>query len=159
MVTETRETMTKLFDSMNDAFRSAMDAGRRNQEAWFRAFGDVARNPANFDAVRASSEQVVKEWVPFVERNVETFTQTCDSGFRTGMDAFKTAFNATLRVNEGDFVKNSREAFDATVQAFQSNVDLVSKASVRTVENCANFMQASFCEPMTAKTASKAASK
>ena len=159
MVHETRETMTKMFDSMNDAFKSAMDAGRRSQEAWFRAFGDMARTPANFDAFRASGEQVTKEWIPFIERNVETFTQTCDSGFRTGMDAFQTAFNVTIKANEGDFFKNSREALDASVNAFQANVDTVSKAGVRTVENCANFVQASICESAPAKAAPKTANK
>jgi len=159
MVTETRETMTKVFDSMNEAFKSAMDAGRRSQEAWFRAIGDMTRTPINFDSFRASGEHVTKEWVPFIERNVETFTQTCDSGFRTGMDAFKTAFNATLKSNEGDYFKNSREAFDATVNAFRTNVDTLSKAGVRTVENCTNFMHATCCEPAMSKTTAKANNK
>lgn len=159
MVTEPRETMTKVFDSMNDAFKSAMDAGRRSQETWFRAFGDTARTPGNFEAFRAPGDQVNKEWIPFVERNVETFTQTCDSGFRTGMDAFKTAFNATLNADEGDFTKNSREAFDASVKAFQTNVDTLSKAGIRTVESCTNFVQATLGEPASGKTTAKAPNK
>lgn len=159
MVTETRETMTKVFDSMNDAFRSAMDAGRRSQEAWLRAFGDMARTPAGFDAFRTSGEQVTKEWLPFVERNMETFTQTCDSGFRTGMEAFKTAFNATLKANEGDFAKSSREAIDASVNAFRTNVDTLTKAGVRTVENCTNLVQATCCEHNPVKGSAKSEGK
>ena len=97
--------------------------------------------------------------MPFVERNVETFTQTCDSGFRTGMDAFKTAFNTTLKAGEGDFLENSREAFEASVNAFRTNVDTLSKAGTRSVENCTNFVQATLIEPASSKTTAKASNK
>lgn len=144
---------------MNQAFKSALAAGRRSQEAWFRALGDMARTAGNVEGFRPSAEQVTREWLPFVERNVETFTQTCESGFRTGMDAFKTAFHTTLKANEGDFLENSREAFDASVNAFLTNVGTLSKAGTRTVENCTNFVQATFSEPGSSKTTANASNK
>lgn len=159
MVADTKEQMTKMFNCFNDAFKSAMDTGRRTQESWFKAFGDVASAPANLDTFRATGEQMSREWFPFVERNVETFTETCDTGFHTGMDAFKTAFNATLKTNEGDFYKTSQEAFDAALNAYKTNVDTMAKASLRTVENCTKFMQATCCESASTKTAAKATNK
>lgn len=159
MVADTKEQMTKMFNCMNDAFKTAMDAGRRTQESWFKAFGDVAGAPANFETFRTASEQMSKEWFPFVERNVETFTQTCDTGFHTGMDAFKTAFNASINTHEGDFQKNAREVFDATLNAYKKNVDTMAKAGLSTVENCTRFMQATCCDNGSAKQTAKVNNK
>ena len=96
-----------------------------------------------------------KEWVPFVGRNVETFTQTCDTGFHTGMDAFKAAFNTNLKTHEGDFSTNSQGVFDAALSAYQTNVDTMAKAGLRAVENCTKFMQATSCDTVSNKTATK----
>jgi len=159
MVADTKDQMTKMFNCMNDAFKTAMDAGRRTQESWFKAYGDVASAPANFETFRATSEQMSKEWFPFVERNVEAFTQSCDTGFHTGMDAFKTAFNAALHANEGDFQKNSQEVFDAALNAYKKNVDTMAKAGLSTVDNCTKFVQATCCDAAPTKTAAKANNK
>jgi len=141
VVAETKETMGKVFDSWTEGFRAAMDASRRTQETWFKAFSETTKNPFGFEGFFASSEKMAKEFAPFVGRSLDTFANTCDSSVRAGLDVFRAATEVTMRPEDGDFYKKSRRVWDAAFDAVRTNVDAVGKAASRGMENCTAFYQ------------------
>lgn len=144
MVAETRESMTKMADCVADSFRTAFDAGRRTQDAFFKAMGDMWRQPNDFGSPNERGERVMREWVPFVGKTMETFAQTCDTTFRAGTDVFKTACDVATKGNEADPYESSRQVFDATFSAVRHGFDAFGKAGIKTMENCSTFCDAIF---------------
>lgn len=149
MVAETRESMTKMADCMADSFRTAFDAGRRTQEAYFKAVADMWRQPAdmhsmNMGGINERGERVMREWVPFVGKTMETIAATCDTTFRAGTDVFKAGFDVAAKGNEADPYESSRQVFDATFCAVRHGFDAFGKAGVKTMENCTTFCDAIF---------------
>ena len=159
MVTETTETMSKMFEQMTASVRGAFDAGRRMQESWFDAATGVAHPPAGFDEFAGRTERVAKEWVPFVGKNVETFGQSCDVGFRAGQDVLNAAHEMASRPVDGDHAKSARRFWDASFDAVRLNVDNFTKTSTRTLENCSAFAQSVFADASMAKAPTKTATK
>ena len=155
MVAETRETMTKWFDSVNDGFRSAFDAGRRMQETFFKTVTDTARTTPAFETVFSAGDKVAREFGPFFGKNVETAAQTFDVGFRSNMDMFRAACDATMKPEEGDVYKRTRKLWDTAFDAFRANMDQLGKTGTRTIENCTAFCQAIFGDENVSKPASK----
>ena len=155
MVTETKETMSKLFDCWNEGLRTSLETGRRTQETWFKTMNDAANHPAGFETFFAPGEKVAREVSPFVGKSMETFAQTCDTAFRTNMDMFKAATEFAGNPDEFDVQKRSRRLFDVAFDAFRTNMDSFSKAATRNAETCSAFCQA-VCSP---ETGAKAQSK
>ena len=142
MVAETRETMTKVFDCVTESVRTAFDAGRKTQDAWFKAMGDVWKRPGDVGDVYGHGERVMREWAPFVGKNLETAAHCCDAGMRTGLDVFKAACDATAKPGDTDPYDTTRQVWDATFEAVRTNFDTFGKAGVRTMENCSAFCDA-----------------
>ncbi len=156
MVAETKETMTKMFDCWSEGLRATFDAGRRTQETWAKTVTDATKNnPSGFDSFFATGQNAVREFGPFVGKNIETAAQTCDTAFRANMDAFRTATEAVTRPEEGDLYKRTRRAMDATFDAFRTNVDAFNKATTRGTELCSAFFQAVCARPCDGKSAAK----
>lgn len=141
MVANTQETMTKMFDSMNETFKNTMGAFGRIQESCFKPFAESFKAPTDFDARNFGFEGLAKSWVPFVERSIQNFTESCNATFEAGLQAAKTA---TPTNGNTDFAKDAQKAFDATVKAFGTNVETLSKACVRNTENCTKLMTSVF---------------
>ena len=139
MVAETKESMAKVFDCMSEGVRTAFDAGRRTQEAWFKAVGEMWKRPGDADGFSARGERVFREWVPFFGKSIEMATQCCDTGMRTGLDVFKTACDAAGKPGDTDPYETTRQVWDATFQAVRTNFDTFGKAGARTMENCSAF--------------------
>ncbi len=144
MVAETQDTMTKMFDSMNESFRSTMDACRRNQESWFKSFGDTTKTALPFDACGFGFQNASTQWIPFMKQSVDTFNDTVDATFGAGMKAAKTAVTTIPTTDNGDFAKNAQKAFDAAITAFGTNMDALNKACARHTENYTKLMQSSW---------------
>jgi len=144
MVAETRESMTRMADCMADSFRTAFDAGRRTQDAFFKAMGDMWRTPSDAHVVNERGERMFREWVPLVGKTMETMAQTCDTTFRAGTDVFKTACDVAAKGNEADAYESSRQVWDATFGAVRNGFDAFGKAGVKTMENCSTFCDAVF---------------
>ncbi len=159
MAANTQETMTKMFDSMDDNFKTTMSAFGRMQESWLKPFGEMAKTPSNVTPVNFAGmnftpmgfENFAKSWVPFVEQNVENFTETCNATFGANLKAAKTAATATPAGADADFGKGSQKAFDATVTAFEANMDTLSKAFARNTENCTKLIQSVWSNTVTTK--------
>lgn len=153
MVAETKETMNRMFDSVNSTFRAAFDAGQRAQETWFKQSRDVWQQPGNFDKFFANGERVVRDWVPFVERNVDTAAKSFDSNFRAGMDMFKTACDVAAKADDGELYRKMRSFWDSAFEASRANFEMFTKSFARAFENYAASCEA-FCQPMTETTKS-----
>jgi hypothetical protein len=151
MVAETKETMTKVFDCVTESVRTAFDAGRKTQDAWFKAIGEAWKHPGDAGNFYANGERVMREWVPFVGKNLEVATHCCDAGMRTGLDVFKAACDATAQPGEADPYNATRQMWDATFEAVRTNFDTFGKAGVRTMENCSAFCDAVLHEETVSK--------
>lgn len=160
MVAETKETMTKMFDCWNEGFRATLEAGRRAQETWAKAFSEMNTTPLGFEAFFTTGERMAREFAPFVGKNMETFAQTCDTAFRANLDVFKAATEVAAHPEDGDFYKRSRRVFDVAFDAMRTNVDAFSKAAARSNELCSAFYRAvCTCCPETGKSASPKSGK
>lgn len=144
MVTETRETMNKAFETFNDGFRSAVDASQRTQETWFNFMRDAWRRPADMDRMFQRSERIINEWMPFVGTNMNTMVKAYDTNLRAGMEVFKTFFDNMSRGENTDMGKATRQVWDAAFEAARTNFDVMNRVSARTLENCAAFCEAAF---------------
>ena len=140
MVAESKETFTRMFESMNEGFRAAWDAGRRTQETFFKSATESAKFTTGFEPFFACSERFAREFVPFVGRTVETVAQTFDNGIRANVDVFKAACECAVKPEEGDFYKKSRRVFDAAFDAARTNFDAFSSfvPSRRPMRICAS---------------------
>jgi len=144
MVTETKETMNKAFETFNDGFRSAVDASQRTQETWFNYMRDAWQRPADMDRVVKRTERVVNEWMPFVSGTMNNMVKAYDTNLRAGMEVFKTCFDNLSRGEAIDPGKTTRQVWDAAFEAVRTNFDVMNRVSSRTLENCAAFCEAAF---------------
>ena len=154
MVAETKESMTKVFDCMSESVRTAFDAGRKTQDAWFKAMGEVWKRPGDADRFYSRGERVFREWVPFFGKSMEMTTQCCDTGMRTGLDVFKTAFDAVGKPGDADPYETTRQMWGATFEAVRTNFDAFGKAGARTMENCSAFCDSILRDEPASKTSS-----
>ena len=156
MVADTKENVTQMFDNMTETFRVAMDAGRKTQENFVRSMNDMWKNPMGFENVMTRGERVAKEIMPFVGRNMELMVESFDTTFRTGLDVFRTATDATLKNEDTDMYRRSRQVFDAAFGAMRSNFETFGKTGARAMENWSSFCKsACCCEEPTMKTTAK----
>ena len=140
MVAETQENMNKVFDCMNDGFRAAMDAGKRAQESWFKILGEKNVPTFDFANVVDRTDRFAKDFFPFMNKTMETITQSCDHSFRSGLDVVRTACDKPAE--DGDFYANTRRFWDAAFDATRSNFETFSKASTKTADNFSAFCNA-----------------
>ena len=155
MVAEARESMTRMVDCMADSFRTAFDAGRRTQDAFLKAAGDMWRTPSDMHFMNERGERMFREWVPLVGKTMETLAQTCDTTLRASTDVFKTACDVAAKGGEADPYECSRQVWDATFGAVRHGFDAFGKAGVKNMENCSTFCDAVFRgEPVRPATAS-----
>lgn len=142
MVAETRQNMNKMFDNMNDAFRSAFDASRRAQETWFKAGREMWEQPGDFNRMFAAGEQMSREFAPVVQKNFEMAANAFGANFRAGMDVFNNAFEMTQKGDDANVYEKTRRMFDSAFDVARANMDFVSRATARSIENCAAFCDA-----------------
>jgi len=159
MVAETREKMTEMFETVSDGFRAAMDAGRRSQESMFKAVGDMCKAPGEFDGFVVRAERITREWMPTMGKNIQAMTECCDTGFRAGVEVFKTACDLSLRTEDADVYRKSRQFFDAAFNAARTNFDAIGKAGSRTMENWAEFCRSAGSESGSGRAASGSSGK
>jgi hypothetical protein len=150
MVAESKESMTKIFETMNDAFRSAFETGRRAQETWFKAGRDAMQQPADANRLFAVSEQIAREWVPIVQKNAEAAVNVLGANLRAGMDVFNTACEMTIKPQDGSLYDRSRRFWDTAFDVARANMDFMTRAAARSMENCAAMCEAFRPEPTTA---------
>jgi len=139
MVADAKENMTRMFENMTEGFKAAFDTSRRTQDAFLKAVGDFWTRPGDNDKFIARGERVYREWVPFVGKSFETFSQTCDATMRSGMDVFKAACDATNKCGEGDAYDASRQMWDTTFGAVRTGFDTLGKVGAKSMETCSAF--------------------
>jgi hypothetical protein len=144
--------MTKVFDCMSEGVRTAFDAGRRTQEAWFKAVGEMWKRPGDADGFSARGERIFREFAPFIGKNMEMAAQCCDAGIRTGVGVFNAACDAASKPGDTDAYDSTRQVWDATFQAVRTNFDTFGKAGARTMENCSAFCDAILRDDTAVKT-------
>jgi len=152
MVAETKESMTKVFDCMSESVRMAFDAGRKTQDAWFKAMGEMWKYPGDADHLNIRGERIFREFAPFVSKNMEMAAQCCDAGIRTGADVLKVACDVAGKPGDSDAYNSTRQVWDATFQAVRTNFDTFGKAGARTMENCSAFCDATLRDDTAVKT-------
>lgn len=144
MVTETKETMNKAFETINDGVKTAVDCTQRTQETWMKFMRDAWRNPGEFDRVTQRGERMMKQIVPFFGETIDTFTKACDANVRAGMGVFKTFCDTATHADEADFGRKTRQVWDATFEALRTNFDVMSKMSTKTMENYSALCESAF---------------
>lgn len=146
MVTETKETMNKAFDTMNSGFRSAVDCGQRTQETWMNFMRDSWRNPAEIERVTHRGERMMKQFFPFMSETMESFTRACDVNMRAGLGVFKTMCEAATPTEDADLGRKTRQVWDATFEAMRTNFDTMSKVGAKALENYSTFCETAFSD-------------
>jgi hypothetical protein len=134
--------MNKMFDSVNDAFRTAFDAGRRTQETWFKAGRDAWQQPGDFNRMFNFSEQVAREWMPVMQKNAEAAANLFGANFRAGMDMVQATCDMGSTPDNGNLYEKTRKMWDTAFDVARANMDFVTKTTTRTIENCAAFCDA-----------------
>ncbi len=157
MVAETKDNVMQMFDNVNETFRVAMDAGRRSQETFVRSMNDMWKNPTGFDTFFNFNrgDKMVRDFMPFVGKNMEMMAETMDASFRANMDAFRTATNVTMKNDDADMYRRSRQIFDAAFDAMRTNFETFGKAGARTMENWSTFCKSTCCEESNVRSAPK----
>ncbi len=146
MVTETKETMYKAFDSMNDGFRKAVDCGQRTQETWMNFVQDAWHNPGELGRITKRSERMMKQFFPFVGETMESFTRACDVNMRAGLGVFKTICDSATPSDEADLGRKTRQVWDSAFEAIRTNFDTMSKVGAKTLENYSTFCETAFAD-------------
>ena len=146
MVTETKETMNKAFDTVSNSFRTAVDCGQRTQETWMNFMRDSWRNPAEFERVATRSERVIKQFIPFVGETMESFTRAFDVNVRAGLGVFKAICETATPVEEADLGRKTRQVWDASFEALRTNFDTMTKLGAKTLENYSTFCETTFAD-------------
>jgi hypothetical protein len=155
MVAETRENMAQMFDTMADTARASMEAGRRLQESWFEAIGGPNKGEQGFEGFFVQGERMTREFMPFMNKNMQMMAEFANSNFQAGMDTFKTFCEATTKGNEGDVYRRTRDMWDAMFGTFRTGFNAMNKAGIKTLENWANFCQTACAECSPSKMAPK----
>ena len=148
--------MNRMFDSMSDTFRAAFDAGQRAQETWFKTTREMSQQPVNLDRMFNNGERVMRDWVPFVEKNVDNVAKTVDANFRAGLDMFKTACDVASRGDDNELYRKTRQFWDTAFETMRANMDLFTRMTSRSFENYAAFCECfrpAMHEPTTKPTA------
>lgn len=146
MVTETKDNMNKMFETLNENMGAAIDAGAQAQRVWTEALGNCFKIQTGCGPVFSSFEKSAKHVAPFVSKNVETMTEFFETSTRTGMDSFKSACSVAKNFSADDLGEKSREACDTTSQAARKTFDAFTRAGMRTMEHWSAFCTASFGE-------------
>jgi hypothetical protein len=155
MVTETKDNLNKMFETMNENLGAAFDAGVQVQRVWTDAVGNCFKTDAGCGPVFPAFEKSAKQLGPFVSKNVETMTELFETSARTGMDSFKAACGVVKNFNADDVGEKSREAFDTTSEAARKTFDAFTRAGQRTAENWSAFCTASYDKNVGSRTAAK----
>lgn len=155
MVTETKDNMNKMFETMNENMGAAFDAGVQVQRVWTEALGNCFKTEAGCGPVFPAFEKSTKQVAPLISKNVETMTELFETNARTGMDSFKAVCGVVKNFNADDLGEKSREAFDTTSEATRKTFDAFTRAGKRTVENWSAFCTASFGENVGSRPAAK----
>ena len=146
MVTETKETMNKAFDTMNSGFRTAVDCGQRTQETWTNFMRDTWKNPGEFERVAHRSDRMMKQFFPFVTETMEMFTRAYDANVKAGKGVFKAICETAAPSDEANLGRKTRQIWDATFEAMRSNFDVMTKVSAKTLENYSAFCETAFAD-------------
>jgi len=139
MVTDTKEGVDRVMDTMGNGFRAAIDAGQRTQEAFFRASREALRNPGEFDRFFTRSEKVTREWVPFVERNMSAIADVVNTNMRAGIQMFRETCDIAVHSDDTDLYKRTRQFWNNAFEAMRTNFDTVAQAATRSLEACSMF--------------------
>jgi hypothetical protein len=145
MVADTREKVTEMYETWTDNVRAAVDAGRRSQETFFKAFGDLWKTQPEMEGYFSRSERMAREFVPFLGKNVSTMSECMETTLRTGMDVLKAACDSASRQDDSDVYRRTRGVWDSTFGAARANFDAYTKASARMAENCSEFFRSACC--------------
>lgn len=143
MVAETKEGMKRVFDAMSEGFRTSVDTGRKAQEAWFGAFGNVCKNQTGVDTL--IPERFTKDVAPFVAKNAETVVDCMDKSVKTGADAFNAACE-TVFADKGDFYSKTRTVWDTSFDAMRTNMDTIGRAGKTMIDNWTSFCRTTCSE-------------
>jgi len=146
MVTDVRENMNKFFDTMGDGVRAAFDAGQRTQEAFWRTTQEAWKRPADLDRFMNRGAKMMREWVPLVTRNLDTFADACDRNMRSSVDICKNTLDVATNPEQGDLYAKTRQLWDSAFDMMRSNFEVMAKATARTMEACSNFCDNIGCE-------------
>lgn len=139
MVAETKQSMNKMFDCMNDAVRTAFDAGRKAQETWFKASREAWQQPGDFNRFFTAGEQVAREWMPVMQKNVECAANAFGTNFRAGMEVFNQAYDMSARPESGSIYETTRRMWDSAFDVARANIDFVTRTTTRTMESAAGM--------------------
>lgn len=157
MVTETRETMTKMFDAMAETARNTVEMGCRFQESWLDNMKSAWKGQGA-DQPPTPNADWAKDWWPFVGRNVQAAADTCDIAMKSGLSVVRKGCELTKKADGVDFYADSREMWDAGFEACRTNVDAFTKFGKLAAENWATFCKDAFGSSTSGKTSNKPSS-
>jgi len=142
MVAETKEGMTQMFDTMTEGVRTSFETGRKIQDSLFGSMGNafngqnefVAPFAGSFAGPFATPEFFTKNWMPFVNENVQAANDCADAGVKSGMNVFKAACDTVVGMDEGDAYKRTHNFWDVAFNATRANCENVTKVSRKATE-------------------------
>jgi hypothetical protein len=138
MVADTKDQMSKWWETMNETFRMTMDNGRRVSESMARLMGEAWRTPWNPDDCASHTDRVARQWTPLMQKNFETAMESMDVGYRAGVGLMKTAFNATKDINKDNVQDKTRLMWDASFDALRTGAEASGKCQIAAWESMAD---------------------
>ena len=159
MTTTTDGGTTTMFDTTFEGFRTAMDAGKKTQEAMLSAATKMYGTPQGFEEMNTRNERFSQQWVPFVRKTIDSAVEAFDASFRAGNDFFKTTTEAAKTFKADGGPEQSRTFFDAGFGVLRANADAIGKAQAAAIENWTCFCGCTANESSSAKPVRKSNGK
>jgi len=88
-----------------------------------------------------NGERVLREWGPFMEKNVDSAAKMFDANFHAGMDMFKTACQVTAKADDSEPYRKTRQMWDAAFDLMRANIDVLTRMTNRSFENYGAFCE------------------
>jgi hypothetical protein len=136
MVSDTKQYVGKMFDTMTEGLHTAVETGRRTNETMFKTMNEFCRVPAGFEdmgghfAVRA-----MNEIAPVMQKNMDTAFEATETGVRAGVDFMRTAMDMTRDMNPENVQDKTRQMWDASFNMMRTGMDLFGKAGTMAMDN------------------------
>ena len=145
MVSEAKQYMGKMFDTMSEGFHTAVETSRRTNETMFRTMNEVCKTPAGLEEVNGFAVRMMSEMTPVVQKGMDSAFETAETTYRAGVDFVKTAFDVTRDMNPENMQDKTRQMWDASFGLMRTGMDVFGKAGTMAMDNFASMCRGMTC--------------
>ncbi len=146
MVSDAKQYVGKMFDTMTDGFHTAVETGRRTNETMFKTMGEFCRVPAGFEEMGGHfAFRAMNEITPVMQKSVDTAFEAAETGMKAGVDFVRTAMDMARDVNPDNMQDKTRQMWDASFHMMRTGMDLFGKAGTLAMDNFTQVCRGMAC--------------